>query len=1007
MILLLSIHLITTAQDTTALLLEKTLERQEYINSLREGYNKRVSVNLFNKLNTLKQQVELLDSYRWHPLGPLKKDSISKNEYDGNGRINVIKYSPENPQILYVGSASGGIWKSTNSGNTWELLEMTAFMSIAISDIEISPLKPNIIYASTGDFPNQVGHGFSIGIIKSTDAGKSWRALNNNILLSDSLFINEMVIDPIDPNFLTAATSQGIIRTTDGGESWTKLWGDKTTNVRDLELQPSNPFKIYASTFSWSGKTEIIYSEDDGKNWQSLKEFDNICRTELAVTHANPNLLYILSANNYNLSGENLEIYNDLTHEFTKLNLLDNEQKNIVLRQGHYNLLLEVNPKDENEIFAGGVYLYHTINQGKKWNKIKNIHSDQHDLLFSPNGYRYSANDGGIYKYKKNILPWTDINNGLNITQFYRLSTHPINPNVTYSGSQDNGMKIFLNNNWEQLHTADGMESAIDVGNSNIVYTSTQKGDVYRSDFNGYYPFENISYNISNQERPWLTEFATHPTLGGNISLGFKDLYHSTNYGKTWIQITNFNEKLEEVSFISALLIDTSMTYFGNKKYLFSFNQSTKTIDTLAEVENKITSITKHSRELYFSLGGYNKIKKVFKIEDNTITNITANLPNISVHCLKYITDKGILIAGTDIGVFSYDGKSWTKFGIGLPNVVVTDIAYNPNFNHINISTFGNGLWSLELSSSDIQEPILSDKSDIELCHGEIHEIKIKNYDSKLEYIWQDGSKDSSIYVEKEGLYFVTAFDKSENIYTSSKVLKCSYHTAPQVKMYLESRNDICQGQPCVLRCEVSNYELSDCNILWSNGDTTQRVYIFEPGIYYAKVENIFGCVGVSDSIEVIVYEQPQKPEISRDGNFLKSSEADRYQWYYNGKKIKDAVGQTYYATKLGNYFVKVRNKNDCSNVSAEYSIVAPQNNIRVFPNPTKDFVIIEGVTSNNTTVEIKIYDISGKKCFEKEYGNIENFFSKKIWLDNFTIGTYLISVKCEGRTYNKKIKKY
>ena len=982
----------------------KQYHRQKYLYEHRQHYSKSRIINLYQELYKAKSYPQLLGSEKWEALGPFKKHASSQHEYDGSGRINSIAIDPNDPTIIYVGSASGGIWKTTNRGSDWESLDMTNFMSIGISDIEIAPFKKNIIYAATGDIANLYTPPYSIGILKSSDSGKTWNVLNDDILLSDSLLISEMVIDPIDQSFLTVATNKGILRTSDGGISWGKIYGDDNTFIRDIELQPSNPYTIYASTFDWQGNAEIIISTDDGYTWETFKVFPNSCRVELAVSNANPALLYILSAKkNNNYSCDEFLIYNQLNNEWIELSKKTSEGEDIVYSQGHYNLLLEVNPEDENEIFAGGVYLYHSTDRGETWfEKVDDIHVDNHDFLFALAGYKYSANDGGIY-YSKNNDNFESLNEGLNITQFYKLAVNPRNPDITYAGSQDNGTKLYINDTWEHIFTADGMETCIDPIDNAIVYLSKQRGDVYRSSNFGYFPQDYITSSLSNYETPWLAEISTHPTKADEIYLAYKQLFKSTNKGDNWQIIA---EAQPEDDFITALLIDTNTIYYGNNKHLYKLEG--QELSKIADVENSISDVIRNKDCLFYSLTGFDSLNKVFQYRNEEIENITANIPNIPINCLEFIEDENLLLAGTDMGVFATnrDEINWAILGDGLPHVIVTELDYNNLNNIVKASTFGSGLWQIIYPIEEMEKPTLNISGAQTICETENLELFITNYDSSLFYIWQDGSTNPKITANKQQLYYITAIDTNRNIAKSSDIVELTQVATPKPKIYLESNNPICPEDYCILRCELPNNDLNQFDIMWSNGDTTQKVYVNKAGVYFVKGENIDGCIGYSDSIDVIIHETSAIPMITREGNFLISTQADQYQWYHNDVKINEAVGKKYYATKRGKYSVYIKDINRCSAKSEYYYLEIPEDDIVVSPNPSSGIIWVEGFSEETSSIKIEIFDLLGRRYKLKELTNIEGFFSQQIDISEVSIGIYLINITIGDKQHKRKIEK-
>ena len=212
----------------------------------------------------------------------------------GNGRINCIVESPKDENIIFVGSASGGIWKTTDGGSSWKVIPTTDIISLGILDIAISKTDPDIMYATTGDASGwHLFKSFSVGVIKSTDGGDTWSIVGETYELADSVYCARIQIHPENESIVFVATTKGVIKTTDGGASWKYVLSGY--NCRDLKLNAANRNIIYTTTFGYDGPNFILMCDDGGETWYITKTLEDAVRIELAVTPANPDLIYAIA----------------------------------------------------------------------------------------------------------------------------------------------------------------------------------------------------------------------------------------------------------------------------------------------------------------------------------------------------------------------------------------------------------------------------------------------------------------------------------------------------------------------------------------------------------------------------------------------------------------------------------------------------------------------------------------------------------------------------------------
>ncbi|MFW5701973.1 MAG: hypothetical protein ACOCX7_03405, partial [Bacteroidota bacterium] len=491
----------------------------------------------------------------WQELGPVNvPQNMLYYQSSGLGRINCVEFHPVDPRIYWVGAASGGAWRTTDNGESWSVAPFTNFTSIGVTDIKIAPSNPDIIYIATGDANgSSMTNGYTIGIIKSTDAGDSWELTDFTREFNETTLIGEMMVHPDDPDVLIACTSEGIRKTTDGGHTWTQTSGGGY--YRHLESRPDNSNILYASTFNTGGMCTIHKSTDFGDTWEQKYMVQNANRIELATSADNPDLVYALASKRYRNgfegfyastnSGENWELVSDSPNILSR-----NFDGSGTDGQGYYDLALAVSPIDSDVIFVGGINVWYSVDGGRNWNirahwtgsgNMPYVHADQHFFKYKGSTDElYATNDGGIYRTYDMGQSWEDISDGLAIHQFYRSGISEMGDQVLVGGTQDNGVQLFKNNKWMHVHGGDGMECLIDYKDPNYVYAENYYGSLVRST-NGGMSFRTIlNTNMVGENAAWVTPFIIDPVDPTILYIGFENVYKTTDRGTNWEPLSDF-----------------------------------------------------------------------------------------------------------------------------------------------------------------------------------------------------------------------------------------------------------------------------------------------------------------------------------------------------------------------------------------------------------------------------------------------------------------------------------
>ncbi len=650
----------------------------------------------------------------WQFEGP----STSGGGYSGVGRVNVVGFDPVDSNTLYVGSAGGSAWKTSDGGNTWKCLYDHMF-STGVSDIKVNPMNRNTVYIVTGDA--DAGDNYSVGVIKSYDGGATLTNIGPFWTPDSLVSATSFLINPLDTNEITLGSFNGLYKSHDGGGSWIKISSHK---IRQLLYNVVDTAIVYA-TIDGGSSAQIMQSTDGGYTWGVVTAFTNAKRINIAVTQDAPHVVRALVAKN----GTNglVGIYSSGDYGVTYLpvytdnsscdnNLLSSNNgmpSTTCSGQGWYDLCIANNPADANKIIIGGIVNYYSVNGGASWDivnqwwnehsDLKTVHADKHWLGYSPlNGALYMGCDGGIYKtYNPNSKKWIDLSNGLGITQFYR---NAVANGVDYclGGAQDNGTKRLEAGSVTDLTGGDGMVCLIDYSSPEFIfYTSTQKGNVNIT----YDAGANYSSITSDLPKPgaWITPFVIHPTSPNILFIGYKKIFKSINRGVSWAPLSpNFSS----TNILHLAVAPSDPDYIYSVRNISGLSRIDYTTDggttwdaMSAPSGNYVSDIVVdplNAKHIFVTISGFGT-GRVYShnLETGIWTDETGGLPNIPVNCMVIDTNSQTQYVGTDAAVFYREKTStdWTLFNENLPTVEITDLSINYWNNEIWAATYGRGMW--------------------------------------------------------------------------------------------------------------------------------------------------------------------------------------------------------------------------------------------------------------------------------------------------------------------------
>lgn len=485
-----------------------------------------------------------------------------------SGRVTAIDAVNTNPDIMYVGTASGGIWKSISGGIKWEPIfdkELTA----SIGALAIQQSNPSVIWAGTGEGNprNSLNGGF--GVYKSLDGGKSWKSMG----LEKTRHIHRIKIDPTDPNTVYVGAigspwgehaERGVFKTTNGGETWEKiLFVNNKTGVADMVMDPTNPNKLFVAMwehkrdpwfFKSGGSGSGMYmTHDGGKNWKKLTDEDGLPKGDLgrigiAIAPGKPNVVYAM------VEAKKNALYKSEDGGF-KWKMINNKA-DIGNRPFYYSEIY-VDPQNENRVYSVFTFVNVSEDGGKNFKQLMNaygrevtngVHPDHHALWIHPENGQFllNGNDGGFNISKDGGKTWRFVGN-IPVAQFYHINVDNEYPYNVYGGLQDNGSwrgpayvwkaQGIRNSYWQEISFGDGFDVVPDPDDSRYGYTMSQQGFVQRYDHitgNNYIVRPTPPDADTKLRFNWNAAIGQDPFDNNTVYFGSQFVHKSSDKGLTW-----------------------------------------------------------------------------------------------------------------------------------------------------------------------------------------------------------------------------------------------------------------------------------------------------------------------------------------------------------------------------------------------------------------------------------------------------------------------------------------
>ncbi|HYE87694.1 MAG TPA: hypothetical protein VEA16_15130, partial [Vicinamibacterales bacterium] len=477
-----------------------------------------------------------------------------------SGRVDDLAVLESNPAVFYVGTASGGLWKTVNNGTTWTTLFDDLDDVVSIGDIAINPNNAETVWVGSGENNNRQSGSWGNGVYKSIDGGRTWK----NMGLASSKHIARIIVDPVDHDVVYVAAlgslwgaggDRGIYKTTDGGLTWTRIhFVNDDTGATELVMDPSDNKVLYAATyqrrratwgFNGGGLGSAMWkSSDAGRTWTKLTQGvpgGPLGRIGMDVYRSNPNILYARIEHEKESGTYRSD---DAGKSWRKMS--DTNPRPMYFSQ------IRIDPNNDLRIYVLGVQIHISDDGGKTWIENGALHSDHHAMWINPKNSNHiiDGNDGGVGISWDKGATWEAIYN-MDLGQFYHVTYDMETPYNVCGGLQDNytwcgpsavrSRTGIANDQWFQIHGGDGFEAQIDPKNSRIIYAESQDGNISRID------------KVSNERktiRPlpargeapyrwnWNTPILMSPHDPATIYVGANFVFKSTDRGHSWTKIS-------------------------------------------------------------------------------------------------------------------------------------------------------------------------------------------------------------------------------------------------------------------------------------------------------------------------------------------------------------------------------------------------------------------------------------------------------------------------------------
>ena len=701
---------------------------------------------------------EQLKNIKFRPIGPANM----------GGRVTDIVGIPGDPSTFYFAAADGGLFKTTNGGTTSEAL-FTDQRVYSVGAIGMSPNDPNLIYLGTGEGDPRNSTSYGNGVYRSFDGGKTWKHMG----LTKTERIKRVIVNPNNTNEVCVCalgrewgpnSERGVFQTKDGGKSWNRiLYIDEDTGCSDLTFEWSNPRVMYAGMWTFrrkpwrfddGGKSTAVYrTTDGGESWEKIMKglpSGPMARIGLSIAQSEPNIVYLIT-----------EFPNQSGSLFRSDNRGDNwtmvnKDPMINFRPFYYSDI-RVDPNFPNTIYSLSGPLLKSEDGGKNFRSIaSNVHGDHQALWIDPKNSKriLSGSDGGYQISHDGGKTW-DIINNVELSQYYQVNIDNLDPYNIYGGLQDNGTWVgpsnsllsdgIMKRHWKGLAGGDGYYAVPVPGAEHEVFANLQGGVIFHVDtrtgnIRTIHPYPKIIGSAGDAIKDhkyrfnWDSPIHISPHDPNTVYFGGNVLFASSDKGYNWKELSGdltTNDKSKQTSSGGEIYQDNTAAEFHCTIITIAESPKEKGVIWCGTDDGNV-QITRDGGKTWTNvnknitgLPAFSWIGKIHASEHNGGTALVIADNHRSDDFKPYVfltTDYGktwskittglqqddyvkvarqdphnpnIIYVGMECGLYaSWDmGKNFVRINNNLPPVSVTDLRIHPREHDLIVATHGRGIW--------------------------------------------------------------------------------------------------------------------------------------------------------------------------------------------------------------------------------------------------------------------------------------------------------------------------
>ena len=654
----------------------------------------------------------------WTLIGPQPLMHINTDGMEPNsGLVNEMVVDPTNANVVYLGAAGGGVWKTIDGGQTWTPLTDNQ-RSLQIGALALDPSNPDVVYAGT-DLNNDFFCNDGAGILKSTDGGATWQQLQGPLPYGPGLeaSISSLAVSPSDGNIVLAleasASDTAVYRSADGGNTWNQVLGPSRNAGLQVLFDPANGSIAYASL-------DTVYKSTDGGNtWATANGMgSNVLPTgtlfSLGIAPSNPSALY---ASGNPSSGANTFKSVDGGQNWTPLP--DSPWGEVV-----------VDPTDPNVVFVGSAGLERSTDGGSTWTLLDGGGGGYHGgIAFSADASRlYLGSEWGVW-VANNVTNsgWTrtSLNGSLATSLMVGVATHPTDPTIAFAATDNNGVAMYSGAlAWQSVVCDNGGDGAFDFMSPSTVYVVCDSPPSLQKSTDGGANFTQMTSGIDASELVYPPAMGMDPANSQRLYLAATHVWQTNDGANTW---TAISPPLGPGIYSQELAVspaDPNTVYLGNSNGVYVTTNAlagagatwTATgaglpnnvvqcnyFGPTCSYLNRLVADPANAGTAYAVYASY-VTGHVFETTDRggNWTDISGNLPNLKVNDIAVDPDvPNTLYIATEQGVYgtSDSGNTWNLLGTGLPNVAVTALKLHRPTRILRAATLGRSVWDLQLAA--------------------------------------------------------------------------------------------------------------------------------------------------------------------------------------------------------------------------------------------------------------------------------------------------------------------